>query len=121
MVTKVLSSKPRKVMSGLDKIKIVVSKYKDQLCLIAYSEADDYYLIAKKQTFTIHTLNENSVFMPHEKMEDKEMPLLFLLTFGNCKKKTPLLSNIKLLKSVRTIILPKKANEIEHAFLQLSY
>jgi hypothetical protein len=121
MTTKVSSSKPRKVMSGLEKIKVIVSKYKDQLCVIAYSEKDDYYLIAKKQIFTVHTLNENSVFMPHEKKEDKEIPLLFLLTFGNCKKKISLLSNIKLLKNVKIVILPKKIDEIEHELLKLSY
>jgi hypothetical protein len=121
MATKVSSSKPRKTITNLDKIKSIVSKYKDQLCLISYSEADDYYLIAKKQVFTIHTLNENNVFMPYERKEDKEMPLLFLLRFSNCSKKIPLLSNIKLLKNVKIVILPKKADEIEHELLKLSY
>lgn len=120
MPTKV-SSKPRKVMSGLDKIKTVISKYKDQLCLIASSEADDYYLLAKKQIFTVHSLNENNVFQPYEKKEDKEVSTLFLLTFGICQKKVPLLSNIKLLKNVKIVILPKKIDEIEHELLKLSY
>lgn len=121
MTRKPVVSKSKKTPSNLDKINTVISKYKQMVCLIAYSEEDDYYLIAKKQTFTVHTLNENNIFMPHEKKEDKEVPMLFLLTFGICKKKIPLLSNIKLLKSVRTVILPKKVNEIEHTFLQLSY
>lgn len=118
---KTVISKPRKITTGLDKIKSIVSKYKDQLCLIAYSESDDYYLIAKKQTFTIHTLNENNLFMPYERKEDKEMSLLFLLRFSNCNKKKPFLSNIKLLKNVKTVILPKKTDEIEHELLKLSY
>lgn len=113
--------KKRKIQSELDKIKSIVAKYKETLCLIAFSEEEDYYLIAKKQKFTIHTLNENNIFMPHEKKEDKEIPLLFLLTFGKCKKKVPLLANIKLLQSVKIVELPKRLYDLEYALLGLKY
>lgn len=113
--------KKRKIASELDKIKSIITKHKDTFCLVAFSEEEDYYLVTKKQNFTIHSINENNIFMPYEKKEDKEVPLLFLLTFGKCKRKTPLVSNIKLLNSVKIVMLPKRLYDLEYTMLGLKY
>ena len=119
--TSVITKKLKQKKTHLIMLNEIIAKYKDSFCLVSYSEADDYYLLAKKQKFTVTTLNENNFFMPHEKKEDKEVAMLFLLSTGNCKKKIPLLSNIRLLKSIKIVMLPNNIKEIEQELLKLGY
>jgi hypothetical protein len=44
-----------------------------------------HHLIAKKVKYCIYSLNENNIFMPYEKKEDRNFAVLILVKFKNTK------------------------------------